>query len=143
MIFCYFVLLIFNFDRFLEALKAGCIPVLLSNGWVLPFYEVLNWDLAVVWGDEQAITQVVFLLVVTLYIYKLILFYVQIPSMLRDIPVKKIIEMRKYSIMFYNQYFISIKRIVHTSLEVCFSKKKKKIFQILFLFSFKRLFMIG
>ncbi|CAG2249748.1 EXT1 [Mytilus edulis] len=44
--------------RFLEALQAGCIPVLLSNGWELPFSEVIDWSKAAVWGDERLLFQV-------------------------------------------------------------------------------------
>lgn len=43
--------------RFLEALQAGCIPVLLANGWVLPFDSVIDWNLAVVWADERLLLQ--------------------------------------------------------------------------------------
>lgn len=48
--------------RFLEALQAGCVPVLLSNSWVLPFGDVVDWNRAVVWADERLLLQVSFLL---------------------------------------------------------------------------------
>ena len=44
--------------RFLEALQAACIPVLLSNGWVLPFSEVIDWNKGAIWGDERLLLQV-------------------------------------------------------------------------------------
>ena len=44
--------------RYLETLQAGCIPVLLSNGWVLPFAEVIDWSKAAIWGDERLLLQV-------------------------------------------------------------------------------------
>ncbi|CAG2059502.1 unnamed protein product, partial [Timema podura] len=47
--------------RFLEALQAGCIPVLLSNGWALPFAQVIDWKKAVIWADERLLLQVTYL----------------------------------------------------------------------------------
>jgi glucuronyl/N-acetylglucosaminyl transferase EXT1 len=44
--------------RFLEALQAGCVPVLLSNGWALPFAQVIDWNKAVLWADERLLLQV-------------------------------------------------------------------------------------
>jgi len=45
--------------RFLEVLQAACIPVVLSNDWVLPFSEVIDWNKAAVIGDERLLLQVV------------------------------------------------------------------------------------
>lgn len=44
--------------RFLETLKANCIPVLLSDGIVLPFSEIIDWSDAVIWISEHRISQV-------------------------------------------------------------------------------------
>jgi len=46
------------FCRFLEALQAGCIPVLLSNAWVLPFESKIDWKQAAIWADERLLLQV-------------------------------------------------------------------------------------
>jgi len=39
-------------------LSAACIPVLLSNDWVLPFSEVIDWSKAAVLADERLLLQV-------------------------------------------------------------------------------------
>ncbi|MEQ2193658.1 hypothetical protein XENOCAPTIV_008337 [Xenoophorus captivus] len=44
--------------RFLEALQAACVPVMLSNGWELPFSEIIDWNTAAVIGDERLLLQV-------------------------------------------------------------------------------------
>lgn len=44
--------------RFLEALRSGCIPVILSNGWALPFHERIDWTQAVIFSDERLLLQV-------------------------------------------------------------------------------------
>ncbi len=84
--------------RFLEALKIGCIPVILSNGWVLPFSEVLDWSKAVIWGDEQNVQM--------------------IPTIIRQISSQQIGEMKYYCIFFFNEYFSTIEKITKTTIEV-------------------------
>ena len=44
--------------RFLETLQAGCLPVVLSNTWQLPFAEVLDWNQAAITVDERELLQV-------------------------------------------------------------------------------------
>lgn len=38
--------------------QAACIPLLLSNGWELPFSDVIQWNQAVIEGDERLLLQV-------------------------------------------------------------------------------------
>lgn len=38
--------------------QAACIPVILSNGWELPFSEVIDWRKAAIVGDERLLLQV-------------------------------------------------------------------------------------
>ncbi|OWA49861.1 Exostosin-1 [Hypsibius exemplaris] len=84
--------------RFLEALQAGCIPVSLSNGWELPFSEIINWNKAVLVSDERLLTQ--------------------IPTLVRSIEFDRILAMRQQSQLLWRQYFSSIERIVLTTLEI-------------------------
>lgn len=84
--------------RFLEALQAGCIPVLLSNGWELPFSEVIDWSKAVVWADERLLLQV--------------------PDIVRSISPTQILALRQQTQILWNNYFSSVDKIVLTTLEV-------------------------
>ena len=39
-------------------LQAGCVPLVLSNGWKLPFHEVIDWSQAAIDADERLLLQV-------------------------------------------------------------------------------------
>ena len=84
--------------RFLEALKSGCIPVILSNTWILPFAEVIDWNQAVIWADERLL--------------------LQIPHILRDISDEQIFRMKRQTQFLWDQYFSSIEKIIHTTFEI-------------------------
>lgn len=84
--------------RFLEALQAGCIPVLLSNAWVLPFHSRIDWTQATIWADERLLLQV--------------------PETVRSIPADRILALRQQTQVLWEQYFGSIEKIVHTTLEI-------------------------
>ncbi|KAK6474157.1 exostosin-1c-like [Huso huso] len=84
--------------RFLESLQAACIPVLLSNGWELPFSDVIDWKQAVIEGDERLL--------------------LQIPSTVRSINSDKILAFRQRTQMLWEAYFSSVDKIVLTTLEI-------------------------
>lgn len=41
-----------------DPVQAACIPVLLSDGWELPFSEAIDWGKAAVVGSERLLLQV-------------------------------------------------------------------------------------
>ncbi|XP_030074182.1 exostosin-1 [Microcaecilia unicolor] len=84
--------------RFLEALQAACVPVMLSNGWELPFSEVIDWNLAAIIGDERLL--------------------LQIPSTIRSIHQDKILALRQQTQFLWEAYFSSVEKIVLTTLEI-------------------------
>ena len=84
--------------RFLESLQAGCIPVLLSNGWELPFSEVIDWSKALIQGDERLLTE--------------------IPSVVRSYSKEQILAMKQQTLFLWEAYFSSVEKIMLTTLEV-------------------------
>uniref|UniRef100_A0A3Q3GUS5 Exostosin glycosyltransferase 1b n=1 Tax=Labrus bergylta TaxID=56723 RepID=A0A3Q3GUS5_9LABR len=84
--------------RFLEALQAACVPVMLSNGWELPFSEIMDWNTAAVIGDERLL--------------------LQIPSTVRSIHQDKILSLRQQTQFLWEAYFNSVEKIVLTTLEI-------------------------
>ncbi|KAH9375929.1 hypothetical protein HPB48_012569 [Haemaphysalis longicornis] len=83
--------------RFLEALQAGCVPVVLANGWELPFAEVLRWHGAALRADERLLLQV--------------------PDTLRSMPRRLVHAMRQRSQLLWETYFSSVDKIVLTALQ--------------------------
>uniref|UniRef100_A0A673AD37 Exostosin-1c n=1 Tax=Sphaeramia orbicularis TaxID=375764 RepID=A0A673AD37_9TELE len=84
--------------RFLESLQAACIPVLLSNGWELPFSDVIQWNQAVIEGDERLLLQV--------------------PSTVRAVGNERVLALRQRTQMLWEAYFSSVDKIVLTTLEI-------------------------
>uniref|UniRef100_A0A8C6XAU5 Exostosin-like 1 n=1 Tax=Naja naja TaxID=35670 RepID=A0A8C6XAU5_NAJNA len=84
--------------RFLEALQAACIPVLLSNGWELPFSEVIDWSKSSIVGDERLL--------------------LQIPSTVRCLNSDKILAFQQQTQFLWETYFSSVEKIVQTTLEI-------------------------
>uniref|UniRef100_A0A8C8AFY9 Exostosin-1c n=1 Tax=Otus sunia TaxID=257818 RepID=A0A8C8AFY9_9STRI len=84
--------------RFLEALQAACIPVLLSNGWELPFAEAIDWGKAAVVGNERLL--------------------LQIPSAVRCIHPERVLAFQQQTQFLWDAYFSSVDKIVHTTLEI-------------------------
>uniref|UniRef100_A0A1I8B2U5 Exostosin domain-containing protein n=1 Tax=Meloidogyne hapla TaxID=6305 RepID=A0A1I8B2U5_MELHA len=84
--------------RFLESLKHSCIPVVFSDDWVLPFEDFIDWSQLSIFGNENNI----------LFIY----------DYLSNIPKERILKMRHFTQLIYQEYFSSVERIVLTSVEV-------------------------
>ncbi|CAI8051264.1 Exostosin-2 [Geodia barretti] len=83
---------------FTDAMMTGCIPVVIDDDHVLPFSEVLDWTRASirVWQGlwEEGM------------------------SRLRDLPDKKVFEMREQVLYLYRRYFFSMATIVNTVLDI-------------------------
>uniref|UniRef100_A0A8C8VR33 Exostosin-like 1 n=1 Tax=Pelusios castaneus TaxID=367368 RepID=A0A8C8VR33_9SAUR len=83
--------------RFLEALQAACIPVLLSNGWELPFSEVIDWSKSAIVGDERLLLQV---------------------TWCQAMYESLILAFQQQTQFLWEAYFSSVEKIVQTTLEV-------------------------
>ncbi|CAG0917370.1 unnamed protein product [Notodromas monacha] len=86
--------------RFLEALKFGCIPVVLSNGWVLPFEEVIDWHQAALVADERLLFQ--------------------LPEKMREISkdTVRMFKAQQQARFLWETYFSSIETVVATTIEI-------------------------
>ena len=82
----------------METLRAGCVPVILANGWPLPFAEVIDWSEAVIEADERIL--------------------LQLPAILNPVPATRVFAMRQQTQILYENYFSSVEKIVDTTIEV-------------------------
>uniref|UniRef100_A0A182W3Y6 Exostosin-2 n=1 Tax=Anopheles minimus TaxID=112268 RepID=A0A182W3Y6_9DIPT len=81
----------------LEAMAAGCIPVVMADNYVLPFADLLDWELLAIRLHETNLHTIV--------------------PVLRAISVERIAEMQAQIRSVYNRYFATLDRIVLTVLE--------------------------
>ena len=72
--------------------------MLLSNGWELPFSEVIDWSKALIQGDERLLTE--------------------LPSVVRSFSQEQILAMKQQALFLYEAYFSSVEKILLTTLEV-------------------------
>ncbi|XP_018495594.1 exostosin-1a [Galendromus occidentalis] len=88
--------------RFLESLQAGCIPIVLSNDWRLPFDEVIDWKSATIRWDERLLFQ--------------------LPHFLRSSGLTpdsaRVAQLRQQSQILWGSYLNSIEKIVQTTLQI-------------------------
>ncbi|XP_049285330.1 exostosin-2 [Anopheles funestus] len=81
----------------LEAMAAGCIPVVMADNYVLPFADLLDWELLAVRLHETNLHTIV--------------------PVLRAISAERIAEMQSQIRAVYQRYFATLDRIVLTVLE--------------------------
>ncbi|XP_065383277.1 exostosin-like 1 isoform X2 [Macaca fascicularis] len=85
-------------SRFLQALQAGCIPVLLSPRWELPFSEVIDWTKAAIVADERLPLQVL--------------------AALQEMSPARVLALRQQTQFLWDAYFSSVEKVIHTTLEL-------------------------
>nr|XP_013009529.1 exostosin-like 1 isoform X3 [Cavia porcellus] len=85
-------------SRFLQALQAGCIPVLLSPHWELPFSEVIDWTKAAIVADKRLPLQVL--------------------AALQEMAPARVLALRQQTQFLWAAYFSSVEKVIHTTLEI-------------------------
>lgn len=82
----------------LDAMMMGCVPVIVSDTYVLPFSEVLDWKRASLFISEQNIAQVA--------------------TIVQQIPRSAWRSMSKQAVILYNSYMSSVEKISLTTLRI-------------------------
>jgi hypothetical protein len=82
--------------RLLEAVSFGCIPVILSDGWVLPFDRTIDWDAMALQVPEAMVPE--------------------LPRILESFDRSRIADMRANLVRAWNEHFERLELIVETLL---------------------------
>lgn len=82
----------------LEAMASGCIPVVVMDGVVMPFSNVIDWNRAAIFVMEDFLSTVM--------------------DVLEKVSDNRIEEMQSQVRFLYEEYFSSIGAIVRTTLDI-------------------------
>ncbi|XP_058444548.1 exostosin-2 [Malaya genurostris] len=81
----------------LDALAHGCVPVIMADNLVLPFSEILDWDLVSIRIYENSLHSI-------------------IPT-LKSVSTERVHELRARGAYFYDRYFSSLEKLVLVTLD--------------------------
>nr|CAG4635959.1 EOG090X01LY [Eubosmina coregoni] len=82
----------------MDALAAGCIPVIISDAYVLPYADVIDWKRVVLHIYEEDLNQLM--------------------AMLQTVTSDRVADMRKSGAMVFHRYFESMGQIANTVLRI-------------------------
>ncbi|XP_011872758.1 PREDICTED: exostosin-2 isoform X2 [Vollenhovia emeryi] len=82
----------------LDAMAAGCIPVIVADSLIMPFHDVIDWTKAAVFIREVDVLLTV--------------------QLLKKISHQRIVEMQEQNAWLYDRYFSSMERITEITLEI-------------------------
>nr|pir hypothetical protein F12F6.3 - Caenorhabditis elegans [Caenorhabditis elegans] len=95
------------YSRFLETLRSGCVPVVISDSWILPFSETIDWNsAAIVVAERDALS---------------------IPELLMSTSRRRVKELRESARNVYDAYLRSIQVISDHVLRIIFKRIDNKI----------------
>ena len=90
--------------RLLDVMSAGAIPVIYSDGWVLPFAEIISWqDCAIMVSESDANRTI---------------------EIIESISLERRCEMRTYVIHVYEKYLSSMDKVLNTILSILDKRAK-------------------
>ncbi|KAK3595238.1 hypothetical protein CHS0354_021555 [Potamilus streckersoni] len=81
-----------------DALMTGCIPVVVADGYVLPFSEVLDWKMAAIIVREEELSG--------------------IWEIIQSVSMERIYKMRQQGALYWQRYFSTMTAITLTTLQI-------------------------